>query len=153
MTKSCKKWYELFDEDEFCYSNRTAVSEKGKTYRLKTQSSVCCIRLDNCLIKNDSGKEDDKKCDYLMIENESERFIFIELKGKHVDRAVMQIKNSIKEIKKKFNRISKKNIMGRIVASSISKTVRTNMESWKDEFAKNHGKNLLIKNIKLEESF
>lgn len=127
-------------------SNKVA-SEKGKRFEIKCSKDYYLkIRVDGCIIDDKTVK----KCDYLFIrdyddEEGKTEFYFVELKGSEIDKAFQQLLSTIKHIKGKVNNLAKDQILGFIVSSKYPKT-GTGDTKLRQEFAKNHGKELRIKN-------
>lgn len=130
------------DADPKCFSNSTVASENRRKLTLELKSkgknSVCKIKVDGCLIKD----QETKKCDFVFVICPEERFLFVELKGTDINQAVNQILATIRYFQEK-TKIVKDQIEGFIVASSVPKANQT----WRNHisrFKAKTGKSLII---------
>lgn len=131
-------------------SNKVA-KENSRKFEIKSdEKDFLKIKVYNCLIKDN----DQKKCDYLFIrdytceENKTE-FYFVEFKGKKIQDAFDQIKNTIKEIKQKYVKpLKKEKIRGFIISSRVPST-GIDIDKLTQEFRNEIGKELIIKNGEL----
>jgi hypothetical protein len=99
------------------------------------QRIVSKITVDGCV------EVPGKKCDFLLIDHNGTEH-FIELKGKKIEDAVMQIKNSMKHISK--NKKSQK--FSFIICSRVPTEARTDIQGWKSEFIIDYNSILIIHN-------
>jgi len=104
---------------EKCTTKRTdkiiAVSEHGRKFTIQNDGkiSVNQVKVDSCLINDDR-----KRCDYLF-EIEGKIFvIYLELKGKHIDKAYEQLVATMGYCLERHERFEKKCY---IVASRVPK--------------------------------
>lgn len=72
---------------------KIAVSEKGRTFRLENPNrrTVTQVKVDGCLITGER-----ERCDYLFVVPHqttppTHRVCYVELKGKHIEKAISQI--------------------------------------------------------------
>ncbi len=145
----CKETYQtIFGGDDKCYSNKTSVSEMGRTFELKrpkkSKEIICCIEVDGCLIQDASNK-----CDYLLIRCENAAFYFVELKGRSdITHGLDQLKSTIKHIQKKLKEYDKQNLKtpkiipefhSFIVCRSVPKGANSQINKAKERFRKEMG--------------
>lgn len=69
------------------YTNRKHISDNSK------RNNVRQYHLDGVIIKNE------KSCDYLVLNDDSKKAFFIELKGSNVSEAIPQFEGAIKKLK------------------------------------------------------
>lgn len=98
---SCNKAKELLGGSDECYSSVSPVAEENKRrFELSiknTQKTFCKIKYDGCLYKGV-----DEHCDFIFTVNQNndiEEWIFVELKGKKIKKAIEQIGATIDQIK------------------------------------------------------
>ncbi|MBF0554167.1 MAG: hypothetical protein HQK96_06350 [Nitrospirae bacterium] len=89
---------------------------KKRKYTLNNQSQkyICTIRLDDCFVPNEKGRE---KCDYLIINCDDNVAYFVELKGQKIFKAIEQITQSIRLLSDKLTGCK---INARIVLSEVN---------------------------------
>lgn len=117
-----------------------SVSENGTKYKLATDDKYSAVfQIDGYIIK----KEEGRKCDKLILvrkdntakEEEDWTELFVELKGKDILRAIVQLRDTLKN--PKFRHQSNKDIRARIVANSYpSNKANGDMEKAKQYFRK-----------------
>lgn len=110
---------------------------KGKTkmcFDNPNQREVQKILVDNCVIK--SGK----RCDYLLIDHNNIEH-FIELKGKEVKHACMQLLDTIQKISQDH-----KAMKHSFVVSTACPLTTTEIQNYKIQFKKKYNCTLQIKN-------
>lgn len=120
---SCRSaLFKILNISEDCYSDRSSCREAGKSFSIKRskEKSYCTIKVDSCLIT--SGAE--QKCDYIIVECESNLFHFIELKGSDIGTAAKQIINTILKIQKKYKAAGKE-----LTSSNIAIHIVCNLSS------------------------
>lgn len=88
--------------------------EHGKTYHHinKSKSFIVKIRVDECLIKG----EQERKCDYLLLNCDTKKAYLIELKGSDLAHAASQILNVINIFQKELSAFE---VHARIVLSKV----------------------------------
>lgn len=74
--------------------------ENGKKYQLNNVSDITIrkVNVDKCLVQNIG----EKRCDFLMDTDDLKRVFFIELKGRDLNKAVIQIYSTIIYLKPEF---------------------------------------------------
>lgn len=115
-----------------------SVSENGTKYKLATDDKYSAVfQIDGYIIK----KEEGRKCDKLILvrkdntAKEDWTELFVELKGKDIQRAIVQLRATLKN--PKFRHQSNKDIRARIVANSYpSNKANSDMEKAKRDFRK-----------------
>jgi len=102
-------------------SSNVSIEEKGKKYEYKNNDGRTLIKckVDGCMNINN------KKCDYLLIDDTCRIAYFIELKGSDINQAIDQIENTICHIE---NKLKNYEIRIRII---LSRTNITALESSK----------------------
>ena len=106
-----------------------SLEEKRSKFILKNNNKddIGKIKYDDCLNYSDNGK----RCDYILTHEKVT--LFIELKGNKFDKAILQLKNSIKDMK---NNCQGKTIYAFVVASSVPQ-MTTRLSNKIKEFRKN----------------
>ncbi|WP_159468292.1 hypothetical protein [Dyadobacter sp. 3J3] len=96
--KNCNPFLEQIFADCLEYSGNTAnelsVKDKKGTSQFFIKNNnhhLIKIRVDDCLIKG----SDKKKCDYLILDCTENTAYFVELKGKKLEDAVLQIESTV----------------------------------------------------------
>lgn len=118
-----------------------SVSERGKTFRLGNRSvPFCKIKTDGGLYPSGQAQ---KKCDWVFILCETNRFYFVELKGSGKTLKDDQIVQTIQDFKNKISSLSKDQIYGVIVGSNMPSQNTATLRKMQDNFRKHHGNKLL----------
>lgn len=78
-----------------CQNSHIVVEENKRIFRIENPNkrSIDQIQVDGCKIRDNSIR-----CDYLFIDVDTKKKIFVELKGKGVDHAVKQIVETVKKL-------------------------------------------------------
>lgn len=78
-----------------CQNSCIVVEENKRIFRIQNPNrrSIDQIQVDGCKITDNSIR-----CDYLFIDVDTKKKIFVELKGKNVDHAVKQIVATVKRL-------------------------------------------------------
>ena len=100
-----------------CFSNKTTVSEYGKTFRIenKARKNICCVKIDNCLVTSTHTV----RCDYMFKVCEENKYLLVELKGRAgIAHAIDQI-NSTYKIINDILKQPKEDFIGFIIASQV----------------------------------
>ena len=130
-----------------CSNNREATAkENKKIYRIINNKSklFCKIKIDTCYIK------EGKRCDFLILDCIENNAFFVELKGKHFEKACEQILSTIKFLE---DQISGFTISARIIITHFSHPNdknRPNKLKLEKKCKENNGK-LIIKEKYYEE--
>ncbi len=116
-------------------SNQKAVSiaEKGRKFILnnKTKRQLAIVKVDGCLITSNKIE----KCDFLIeIDEPRTMAIYLELKGKNIEKAYKQLINTMNILKKRHKKVNK---MCQIVASRVPKS-GTSVANLKENMMKTH---------------
>ncbi len=107
------------------------------------RSTVQHFKVDGCLIT------DGKRCDDMIVLPEDDSCYLIELKGNHLDHAIVQINTSLDTFTKTFR---KARFFGRIVVSRGTTDIRSSSHrKLMERFRNLHG-DLLVKSKVLEEN-
>jgi hypothetical protein len=117
-----------------CDTRKLVVcKQKGKKYKLENNisSKICKVKVDGGLIQDNTQR----CCDFLVILCDTNTFIFVELKGNHVNDACFQILSTIKRLKSQIS----SPIYARIVAQSVPNTPTSNEIKLKQELMKLNG--------------
>ncbi len=114
----CESFIEKLGTDDLkkCFSNLKIAEENKKRFEIKSNSEVCRVKIDDCLVKDKINQ----RCDYYFRVCESGKNYLVELKGIDVVKGINQIISTYNLIK---DRISDDpvNYVGIIVSSSIPK--------------------------------
>ncbi len=133
-----------FNCDENCFSDKIfSVHEKGIKFCIVLESDkdekFFCMKIDNCLIKNN-----EKKCDFCFLREKNSEFYFVELKGTDISRAYEQIESTINYFKIKIpENFAKEKRFGYIVSKAVPLSSQK-LKTLKNNFAKSLGKTLEI---------
>jgi len=134
-----------FDSCTDLINHRTIrVSENKRTFSIRNtrQRQIGKVKVDGCLITNSSTQ----KCDYLFeIKGQNKEVFYVELKGKDIERALSQIKNTIRLCEDRHNGINKKSF---IVSSRVP--TGTDIQKQLKSFYQTTGFPVQIKNKFLE---
>lgn len=113
---------------EQCHCNQyVACKDKNsKSYRLANPQrlTAAVVKIDDCVIKNDRGRDYDK-CDYALLIGKSGYSpvaVLVELKGSDLEHAFVQIRATLKTLKPTLNKFSK--VYVRIIASKVPSGVK-----------------------------
>ncbi len=107
--------------------------------------TVIKIKIDGCVIKKNDPL---LRCDYMMIilgkntKTKDNVEIYVELKGCDINHAVKQIESTIKDLSENPNKLKK--VCFVVATSSISPSLRSNMQNQKSRFKKNFSATLHI---------
>lgn len=121
-----RRFHEVHTNWEICdRRKRISIKEKGKVYRALNSEEKIIIQYHIDAIENINQNK--KKCDYALYVydnlealKDDDRVIFIELKGKNIKKAILQIEVSINDLVQS-HRLKPKRIDARIVASGVPK--------------------------------
>ena len=135
---------------EYCDTRAEAVcSEKGKKYRLLNTSSkrhkILSIHVDDGLIRNDAQTPSNTpKCDYLYLIDTEEKpvGVLIELKGKHLNKAIEQISNTLRLFKPALSKCKK--LHGRVVFAGGTPDIHSPQYMSLQRELKRSGGNLVV---------
>jgi hypothetical protein len=134
-----------YDIEATCISKNTACEENKRKFRIDTEGvkdeTFLRITIDDCFIDDDQVE----KCDFAFHRCDTEDFYFVELKGSDIAKAYRQIVTTISQHLKTNEKIKR---WGFIVSSRVPKR-GVDVNKFKNEFAKKHGKLLFIKNDEL----
>ncbi len=115
---SCSELQKVLETNnkENCFSESTSAMENGKKFSFenKSKKSVCRAKIDHCLITSIEVK----KCDFLFMVKENNKYYLVELKGTRAIEAAQQIISTYKIVNLKINTIPE-NYKGIIVSSSV----------------------------------
>lgn len=114
---ACKPYENCFEFVEQKNKIVTCIDAKSSTkyiYENDSLDELTKYRVDGCLIK-----DDDSKCDYLLLNCTKEISYFVELKGSDLIQAVEQIDRSIDILHKDFKEYS---VEARIVLTRVNTT-------------------------------
>ncbi|OYU79117.1 MAG: hypothetical protein CFE23_15545 [Flavobacterium sp. BFFFF1] len=134
-------------ESNDCGVRSKVAVEKGKRFEIVSNEDFIKLRIDDCLVKSQQVK----KCDFGFVRNSNKEFYFVELKGSDIDTAYEQIINTIDIFQRELIQIPKPQRYGFIVSSKVPKS-GTDVNNLKQDFAKNRGNKLEIKNRDLRHS-
>jgi hypothetical protein len=104
-------------DDSKCFSNSTVAEENKKKFLLENpqKKNICKVKVDDCLITSQTVN----KCDYMFeITDDPNRYIFVELKGADVIKAVTQIVSTYEALKQPLA-LNPQNSSGVIVSSAV----------------------------------
>ena len=121
-----------------------STSENHKTFRIKNINSrkIRKVEVDGCLISDDR-----KRCDYLFeIDKPITKVIYLELKGKNINRAYEQLEATIGYLKKRHEAVKKE---AYIIASRVPKN-RTTTRPLKVNMQKACNVKLFVHTVKTE---
>lgn len=126
--------------DAACFSNASSAIENGKKFILNNTSgkTICRVRVDNCLIKDQTIK----KCDFLFNVEEEDKFFLVELKGVDLGTAIKQIESTFDIVNQKI-KVTASNYTGIIVSSAVPRASTLKFQNLQDKLYRN--KKLLIK--------
>jgi len=143
--KSIIKNKNLSKIDNCLLASSNVASENKKSFKIETnnKSNYCRIRIDDCIIES----EKQKKCDYLFFESTRPVFIFVELKGRELEKAVEQIAQTVEFFKSELSQISKKKAY--IVSSSVPRVESIKFEKLRKKFESTYKFSLEHKNVTL----
>ena len=132
---------DLINSNSSCCLERKVASENGKRFEINSSDDFTRLRIDNCLISSN----DVEKCDFGFVRHFNEDFYFVELKGSNIEKAFKQIVSTIDYLNTNLILIPKNKRLGFIVSSKVP-SGGTDINKLKQNFAKNYGKVLEIKN-------
>jgi len=140
MNNSCDNFYCCEIENSKILSKK----EERSSFRLINQKKydIGVVKLDNCLKYDNLGL----RCDYLLNCYDKDISIFIELKGKNINHAILQLNNSIKNLKE----FCRKNIYAYSVGTKTLPRSRNNINKAKEIFRKQYNVKYENKNNLLE---
>jgi hypothetical protein len=123
-----------------CFSNATSAKENGKKFIFdnRTNKSLCRVKVDKCLIADNSVK----KCDFLFKVYEPSKYYLVELKGLKAEDGVKQIVSTY-EIVNNYIKESVSNYTGVIVSSAVPAAAEQRFRKLQESCFKS--KRLLIK--------
>lgn len=136
------------------FDNRSkpSCSENQMTYTIVNvnQLQVIGVHLDKGVVDS----HDTQKCDYLFLfKDNPKRIVLVELKGKHVNEAIHQLKETL-ELPAIQNLIKPESrVFGRIVASGSIPRIRSIEEQFLRRSFKTLGGNLVTRERSFEESY
>jgi len=133
------KLKKLHPDKEDCFENKTAATEKGKTFRIECKDKseqFCRIHVDGCFVMDNNSN----KCDYIFVRCKTEDVYYVELKGQDIGHAYEQI---VETISVHFPSPKEKNY-GFIIASKVTPSFNRIIAKKKEEFQKRHGVKLVI---------
>ncbi|MBW1616861.1 MAG: hypothetical protein JRJ49_10100 [Deltaproteobacteria bacterium] len=122
-----------------------SASEKGKIFRIENRSlrRISKVEVDGCLITDDKIR-----CDYLFeIDKPITEVIYLELKGKNINKAYRQLKATIGYLKTRHSKVVKK--FAYIVASRVPKP-RGNVRELKVKMKRDYNTQLFVRIRKAE---
>lgn len=121
-----------------------SASEKGKTFRIKNPSHnvILKIHVDNCVIKGNTNR-----CDYIFIEK-SYMCHIIELKGRDISHAFIQLRETINTLKGSF--FTSGDTLKCYIVSSAAPAMSASNGAKKLNFIKQTGVPVIIKNRLIE---
>ena len=91
-----------------------------------------------------------KKCDWLVLNDDSKNAFFVELKGGHISDGIKQINNTVKLLMEELQNFQ---IFGRIIGKSTTHNVHSaEMNRWKENRYTKCGNNLVISKHSFEEN-
>lgn len=113
----CEKLRIALNASEKCFDHLLSCEEKGQKFKIqppkKSTETFCRIKVDGCLISNDSSQ---KRCDFIFRRCTNEEIYFVELKGKDVKKAFAQIKSSIEFFRPKLE-FKQEQVVGFIISN------------------------------------
>lgn len=124
-----------------CCTKSKVASENGKRFEIISEEDFTRIRIDDCLIIS----KELEKCDFGFVRHTNNDFYFVELKGKDIQKAYNQIVNTINYFENNLIKIPKHKQFAFIVCSKVPR-LGTDIKNLKQDFLKNRGKKLEIKN-------
>ena len=140
----CKELIKNHKSFEECFESATSTPrEKGMQFKIikrtNPKENFCRIKVDDCLIKDNSIK----KCDYVFVRCSNNDFYFVELKRRNkVVEAYEQIIRTIEYFKEnKFN-VTKDNTYGFIASAGIPTYANLKLQKLQANFKKDYGKEL-----------
>ena len=137
-----KKLIETYEIEPTCVTKNTACEENRRKFRIDTEGvkdeTFLRIKIDGCFIDDDNTE----KCDFAFYRCTTEDFYFVELKGSDIQKAYNQIVTTL-TTHLPSDEQSKR--WGFIVSSRVPKG-GLDVNKFKNEFAKKHGKLLFVKN-------
>lgn len=97
---ACDNFRLILEGNEECFSNSNNAREKGKRFSIRNpeQKPICKVRVDDCLITDNTIK----KCDYLFGVNNNNYYL-VELKGVDINTAIEQIVSTYEIVNSKIN--------------------------------------------------
>lgn len=125
------------------FSSKTAASENTRKFQLVLPKGEtgCRIEVDKKLIPESFGT---KKCDFLFQRCKTEDYFFVELKGRDVVKAFLQLKTTITLLKESLE-MEKHQCHAFISASKVSlPNYSTQKQLFDAEFKRDYGKELRI---------
>ncbi len=118
-----------------------SVEENARKLALINENErfVRKIKVDNCLIKGEQ-----ERCDYLFeIEENCTLVIYVELKGKNIEKAYSQLMATIQLLLNKHQNCKKYCC---IISSRTPPQIRTTLQAMRVQMLKKYGAKLLTKN-------
>ena len=135
MQKCCKELVQALQAEgkESCFEKRTVAEENDKKFKLlnRSKKSICRVKVDDCLIKD----QNTKKCDFLFKVCEDEQYLLVELKGSDVQKAIAQIIATFEHINAKLN-LPPANFKGYVVSSSVPRGAEQRFNRLKEKCLK-----------------
>jgi hypothetical protein len=120
-----------------------SVTEKGKTFRLDNPNRrpIVQVKVDGCLITGER-----ERCDYLFEvpldpPPPSHRICYVELKGKHVEKAISQIISTIEYTKQQYVKYKKE----AYIVSSRVPTESPSTQAIRITLKRDYGAKLIIR--------
>lgn len=108
------------------------VKESGRSFTLKNEAStvILKIKVDGCLIKNE-----EERCDYLFEIHEPCTLVYyLELKGKDIEKACSQLRNTIRLCQGRHKNIQREcYIVASRVPKETTKTQKFKVDLKKDK--------------------
>lgn len=120
-----------------------SVTEHGRTFRLDNpnRQTLIEVKVDDCLIKGER-----ERCDYLFeVPTPKSRVCYVELKGKHIEKAVQQIRSTLDYTRQQYAGRDKE---AYIVSSRVPSS-GTDIQALKMRLKRDCQASLTIKNIEL----
>ena len=117
-----------------CISESTVCKENNKKFELIRVSDknekIRKITVDKCVY---SETDKPRKCDYLFIRLKTSDYYFVELKGKKIEDAYIQIVTTINNLKQN-NFIKQEQIHAFMVMSGLKKVANQKFNNLKEDF-------------------
>lgn len=137
---NCEDLKTTLNGDGVCFSLANVAIENGKRFTFSNVSgkTICRVRVDNCLIKDQTIR----KCDFLFNVEEDKRYYLVELKGGDVGSAIRQIESTFDIVNKQI-KTAAENYTGIIVSSAVPKAAHQKFKNLQDKLYRD--KKLMIK--------
>jgi hypothetical protein len=145
------KW----DDHKFCDDHRRVIilSDRGENkYNANNpgQKRVTAYRFDNGVITQNMGMGN--VCDYILRLYVECNVYMIEFKGRDVETAIRQIRNSIAISRTDFHEMKITKIHGRIICNGVSGSSSDALRRAKDEFRRDYDGTVVARTHRLEET-